>query len=54
MNQRRKILDLQRLNPSWEIAADHGKSTRPGLEPKDSHRHGSIVMCPCCLNLIQK
>lgn len=28
---RKKALDLQKLNPNWKLARDHGKAQLPGL-----------------------
>lgn len=28
---RKRIIDMQKLNPNWGFAADHGKASRPGL-----------------------
>lgn len=50
---RKKPLDLQQLDPNWKLAEDHAKANKPGLYPKEA-RFDSILLCPCCLNLINK
>ena len=43
-------IDLDRLDPDWKFAFNHGKASKPGV---NSHHHNkSMVLCPCCLNVI--
>ena len=48
-----KQLDLQSLQPNWRLAKDHAKANKPGTLPQQE-RFDSILLCPCCLNLINK
>ncbi len=53
MNRHR--IDLWKLNPNWKFATEHGLASRPGIENiNDLGRKNSILMCPCCLNIIHK
>ena len=49
MRQRR--IDLDRLDPDWKFAFNHGKASKPGLITDND---ADMMMCPCCLNMIQK
>ncbi len=53
MRGRRKF-DLQRLNPDWNFAKKHGKASKSGYIVTNEKLTSSIIMCPCCLNIIDK
>ena len=56
------MLDLDRINPDWEGAANHGKASLPGVPiyKADGHhdRGGDALagnqICECCFNVIHK
>lgn len=53
---RTKNIDMWKLDPNWKFASEHGLASRTGIEDSDSqhNRKNSILMCPCCLNIIHK
>lgn len=50
----RTNLDLWRLEPNWKFATEHGEASKPGIVNYAIDRKNSILMCPCCLNVIHK
>lgn len=44
------MIDLDTLNPDWELAARHAKAVR-AANPVSEHSH---IVCSCCFNPIEK
>lgn len=48
-------MEMNRFDPDWSFAENHGKSTLPGKpthELQDEMEHH--LLCECCLNSVEK
>lgn len=45
------MIDLDQLDPDWNLAEAHSKSTKPG---KDIYNAKDALRCPCCFRIIDK
>lgn len=55
------MLDLDKIDPDWNLARNHAKACRPGRPVREISSSTSISMdnphhqlCECCLNIIHK
>lgn len=47
------MIDLDKLDPNWEIAIEHGQASKTGITPENANK-STTELCPCCLNVIYK
>lgn len=47
------MIDLDRLDPDWDLAAQHGQASKTG-KVSSTKRPGSTAICQCCLNIVYK
>ena len=47
------MLNLDRLDPDWNLATRHGEASKPGLKPEAGEgQKMSNFACKCCFELI--
>ena len=48
-------MNLDHLDPNWNLATKHGKASMPGLKPETGEgRKMSTLACKCCFEVVYK
>lgn len=47
------MIDLDKLDPNWDIAMEHGQASKTGILPANE-TNSTTDLCPCCLNVVYK
>lgn len=49
------MINLDKLDPNWEVAARHGEASKVGINPlKKGSSGGTQAVCECCFNIVYK
>ncbi len=47
------MIDLDKLDPDWVQASQHGQASKTGIIP-DKRPSGTLSICHCCFNVVYK